>query len=119
MITGIPRTSPIPYLMLVLLIAAFVLVAINVPALTLVQTSQEVSKEWQRLVDAINAGNQAEAESIAEWLDTQGKGIELEALEEATGRFICAWCQKDLGPAETPEDSHGICSECNKTFLGQ
>ena len=112
MITGIPRTSPIPYLMLVLLVAAFVLVVANIPA-------QVVSNEWQKLVDAINAGNQAEAEAIAEWLDAHGKGIELKALEEVTGRFICAWCQKDLGPAETPEDSHGICSECAKTFLGQ
>lgn len=119
MITGIPRTSLIPYVMLVLLIAAFLLVVTNVPALTLVQTSQVVSKEWQKLVDAINAGNQVEAEAIAEWLETHGKGIELGALEEVTGRFICAWCLKDLGPAETPEDSPGICSECGKTFLGQ
>jgi len=28
------------------------------------------------------------------------------------GRFICAWCGKDLGPSGTPEDSHGICPEC-------
>ena len=112
MITGIPRTSLFPYLMLVLLVAAFVLVATNIP-------SQAVSKEWQKLVDAINAGNQAEAEAIAEWLDAHGKGIELEALEEVTGRFICAWCKKDLGPAETIEDSHGICSKCAKTWLGQ
>jgi len=28
------------------------------------------------------------------------------------GRFVCAWCGKDLGPSGTPEDSHGICPEC-------
>jgi len=81
MITGIPRTSSLPYLMLVLLLVAFVFVVANVPA----STSDE----------------------------------ELEALPEAIGRFICAWCLKDLGPAGTVEDSHGICSECAKTYLGQ
>ena len=30
------------------------------------------------------------------------------------GRFICAWCGRDLGPSGTERDSHGICSECDR-----
>ena len=33
-----------------------------------------------------------------------------EVLEE--GRRICAWCKKDMGAAETPEDTHGMCPDC-------
>jgi len=32
------------------------------------------------------------------------------------GRFICAWCGKDLGPSGTPEDSAGICPKCLREF---
>jgi len=32
--------------------------------------------------------------------------------ETPKGRRICAWCKKDLGPAETEKNSHGICEEC-------
>ncbi len=32
--------------------------------------------------------------------------------ETPTGRRICAWCKKDLGPAESEGDTHGICEEC-------
>ena len=28
------------------------------------------------------------------------------------GRRICAWCEKDMGPAPTEFDTHGICPEC-------
>jgi hypothetical protein len=34
------------------------------------------------------------------------------------GRFICSWCGKDMGPSNTPEDSHGICEECKKIHFG-
>lgn len=32
--------------------------------------------------------------------------------ETPKGRRICAWCKKDLGPAETERDTHGMCEEC-------
>lgn len=32
------------------------------------------------------------------------------------GRFKCAWCERDLGPSGTAEDSHGICKGCEKEF---
>lgn len=28
------------------------------------------------------------------------------------GRIICSWCGKDMGPASTDMDTHGICSTC-------
>ncbi len=37
--------------------------------------------------------------------------------EKPKGRRICAWCKKDLGPAETEEDTHGMCEECLAKFL--
>lgn len=101
---------------LLLLTAGFILLSAN-DVTTQSASPQEVSAKWQALVDAINAGNQAEAERIAKWLDEHGKGIELE-VEEATGRFICAWCGKDLGPSGTVEDSHGICERCKETYFG-
>lgn len=33
---------------------------------------------------------------------------------ERKGRFVCAWCGRDLGPSGTREDSHGICAECER-----
>ena len=78
----------------------------------------EVNRQWEQLARAIEAGNQVEAESIAEWLEEHGLEIELEALPAAMGRFICAWCKTDLGPAQTDEDSHGVCGECKKTVFG-
>jgi len=33
-------------------------------------------------------------------------------------KVICAWCKKDLGTEEGPEDqiSHGMCDECKVQF---
>jgi len=33
-------------------------------------------------------------------------------------KVICAWCKKDLGTEEGPEDqiSHGMCDECKKKW---
>jgi len=33
------------------------------------------------------------------------------------GRYICSWCGKDMGPAPTEQDSHGICDECAADVL--
>ena len=33
------------------------------------------------------------------------------------GRLVCAWCGRDLGPSNTPEDSHGICEKCRRKML--
>jgi hypothetical protein len=32
--------------------------------------------------------------------------------ERPKGRRICAWCKKDMGGAETEQDTHGMCEEC-------
>ncbi len=32
-------------------------------------------------------------------------------------RYVCMSCGDDLGPANTPEDSHGICRECERKYL--
>ncbi len=36
-----------------------------------------------------------------------------------THRSICAWCNRDLGPAPAgcTADTHGICPACNDKFL--
>ena len=36
--------------------------------------------------------------------------------EEPKGRRICAWCKKDMGPAGTEMDSHGMCKDCEIEF---
>jgi hypothetical protein len=33
------------------------------------------------------------------------------------GRRICAWCKKDLGPANLVEDTHSICVACTKDLV--
>lgn len=40
-----------------------------------------------------------------------------ETSGEAGSRFRCSECGKDLGPSDTPEDSHGMCEDCVKEFL--
>jgi len=37
--------------------------------------------------------------------------------KKLTGRLICAWCGKDLGPSNTEENSHGICNLCREALL--
>lgn len=34
-------------------------------------------------------------------------------------RYICAWCGRDLGPAYSDEDSHGICPKCDANLRGE
>jgi len=83
-------------------------------------TPQEVSKQWQALVDAINQDKQAEALVISRWLEVNGTEIDLEAFEALSAvqkRMVCAWCTADLGPTDADTDSHGICSECGASFL--
>lgn len=29
-------------------------------------------------------------------------------------RRICAWCDADMGPSNTKEDTHGICGSCHE-----
>ncbi|MBI4085960.1 MAG: hypothetical protein HY433_01805 [Candidatus Liptonbacteria bacterium] len=43
----------------------------------------------------------------------------LSGTETPKGRRICAWCKKDLGPAETEEDTHGMCDECKTKAFAQ
>ena len=33
------------------------------------------------------------------------------------GRRVCAWCKKDMGPADTEQDTHGICEDCATKFF--
>lgn len=33
-------------------------------------------------------------------------------------RIICGFCGRDLGPADTSEDTHGICDKCGAKLLG-
>ena len=44
-----------------------------------------------------------------------GKAI-AEIIDAVTcyGRVICSWCGKDMGPAKTDMDSHGVCKDCAK-----
>ena len=39
--------------------------------------------------------------------------------DEAEGRYICAWCGRDIGPSGTAEDSHGICAACERKLREQ
>lgn len=44
-----------------------------------------------------------------------GKAIaEIIDAVQCAGRRICSWCDKDMGPAPTKEDTHGICPDCAK-----
>lgn len=33
------------------------------------------------------------------------------------GRVICAWCKRDMGPAQTELDTHGCCLGCLRLAL--
>lgn len=35
----------------------------------------------------------------------------------AQSRIVCQTCGKDLGPSDTPEDSHGMCDKCIKNLF--
>jgi len=41
----------------------------------------------------------------------------LRASKQKKGRVICAWCNKDMGEAETALDTHGCCLRCLKLAL--
>ena len=89
-----------------------------VPTSVPVVDAKRVYDAYRKLCDAINAGDQAEAERLAEWLDKYRAGITVEDLPETRSRLICAWCGKVIREDyPTPEDSHGICDECKKKWL--
>ncbi|MCX6785986.1 MAG: hypothetical protein NTZ18_04010 [Candidatus Komeilibacteria bacterium] len=37
--------------------------------------------------------------------------------EQLKGMVVCAWCKKEIGRWEGPGISHGICSDCKKTYI--
>ena len=44
---------------------------------------------------------------------------EVASVTQQTGRFICAWCGRDIGPSGTERDDHRICGECGRKHREQ
>lgn len=86
---------------LVIIMVAMVFVFLSMLVDNQVEVNRaEVEQAFQRLVDAINAGDQEKAEEVAVWLD-EYRTIETLSIEQI--QTICAWCE---------DDARGICEEC-------
>jgi hypothetical protein len=33
------------------------------------------------------------------------------------GRRVCSWCDRDMGPSQTADDTHGCCPECRDKYF--
>ena len=93
------RTSPIGIMLFVVVIIAVVGVWLYLqsdPTVPPIPSRAEVSRQWEQLARAIEAGDQARAEEIAEWLEDNGLEVELEA--------ITGWLEDD--DLEVEPDTH-------------
>jgi len=76
----------------------------------------EIQAKWNDMIDAIRDEDEEKIKEISAWLDEHA-GTSFEKLEDAKARLICAWCGKDLGEANTSQDTHGICESCKKIYF--
>lgn len=81
-----------------------------------IKLRNEIQAKWNEMIDAIRDGDDAKVEEISKWLD-KNAGTSFEKLDDAQSKMICAWCGEIIRDSNTPQDSHGICSECKKTFF--
>jgi len=76
----------------------------------------EIQAKWNGMIDAIRDGDEEKIKEISAWLDKHA-GTSFEKLEDAKARLICAWCGKDMGEANTSQDTHGICESCKGVYF--
>lgn len=56
------------------------------------------------------------------YISTTGTSARADAPVPAgglTARRICSWCKLDMGPAQTTQDTHGICGKCQENLLNK
>jgi len=94
-------------------------IALPKPVPTVVPVDAERAYDiYGKLCNAINDGDQAEADRLARWLDDYRAGVSVRDLTEAHSQLICAWCGQTIEEDyPTPEDSHGICDSCMEKWL--